>query len=94
LRSGLAVLKRRAKGEIFEVGMRNAEGGSNGWEAGKLDDRGQKKEVGSGNLEGGIKKRSAKSIAQSVQKVENKRITTEGHGATRKDSVYKFVVSV
>jgi hypothetical protein len=26
--------------------------------------------------------------------VENKRITTEGHGATRKDSVYKFVASV
>ena len=46
------------------------------------------------DAEGGIKKRSAKSIAQSVQKVENKRITTEGHGATRKDSVYKFVVSV
>jgi hypothetical protein len=45
--------------------------------------RGQKKEVGSRNAEGGIKKRSAKSIAQSVQKVENKRITTEGHGETR-----------
>ena len=39
-------------------------------------------------------KHRAKSIAQRVQKVENKRITTEGHGATRKDSVYKFVVSV
>jgi hypothetical protein len=46
------------------------------------------------DVEGGIKKLSAKSIAQSMQKVENKRITTEGHGATRKDTVYIFVASV
>ena len=39
-------------------------------------------------------KHRAKSIAQRVQKVENKRITTEGHGATRKDTVNKFVASV
>ncbi len=44
--------------------------------------------------EGGRRKVELKSVAQSVQKVENKRITTEGHGAARKDSVYKFVVSV
>ena len=63
-------------------GIRNSECG-----------RGNKK-FGRRKAEGGIKKRSAKGIAQSVQKVENKRITTEGHGAARKDSVYKFVVSV
>jgi outer membrane protein OmpA-like peptidoglycan-associated protein len=32
-------------------------------------------------------KAELKSVAQSVQKVENKRITTEGHGAARKNSV-------
>ncbi len=37
---------------------------------------------------------SAWGMGQSVQQVENKRITTEGHGAARKDSVCKFVVSV
>ncbi len=42
----------------------------------------------------GMRKAELKSVAQSVQKVENKRITTEGHGAARKDSVYKVVVSV
>ena len=46
------------------------------------------------NSEGGRRKAELKSVAQSVQKVENKRITTEGHGATRKDTVYKFVASV
>ena len=65
---------------MTEFGSGNAEGG--------------KKELGSRNAEGGIKKRGAKSIAQSVQRGETKRITTEGHGATRKDTVYKFVVSV
>jgi hypothetical protein len=39
-------------------------------------------------------KHRAKRIAPSVQKVENKRITTEGHGTARKDTVCKFVVSV
>ena len=32
--------------------------------------------------------------AQSMQKVENKSITTERHGTARKDSVYEYVVSV
>ncbi len=38
-------------------------------------------------LECGMRKvkHRAKSIAQRVKKVENKRITTEGHGATRKE---------
>lgn len=32
--------------------------------------------------------------AQSVQKVEDKKITTEGHGAARKDAFCEYVVSV
>jgi hypothetical protein len=39
-------------------------------------------------------KQRALGGAQSVQKVEDKRITTERHGATRKGTVYKFVASV
>jgi hypothetical protein len=44
----------------------------------------------------GIRKaeKRAKSIAQSVQKVENKRITTEGHGTTRKEPFCEYLVSV
>ncbi len=55
----------------------------------KSEDRVLKSECGSWKV-----KHRAKSIAQRVQKVENKRITTEGHGATRKDTAYKFVASV
>jgi hypothetical protein len=54
----------------------------------------QKKLEGFSKAEFGTRKGELKSVAQSVQKVENKRITTEGHGAARKDFVYKFVVSV
>ncbi len=43
------------------------------------------------NAEFGIRKVELKSV---VQRGENKRITTEGHGAARKDIVFKFVVSV
>jgi hypothetical protein len=51
-------------------------------------------ECGSGkkkNAEFGKRKVELKSV---VQRGENKRNTTEGHGATRKGIVYKFVVSV
>jgi hypothetical protein len=52
--------------------------------------------VGIRKWECGMRKVKQRALggAQSVQKVENKRITTEGHGTARKDTVCKFVVSV
>jgi hypothetical protein len=46
------------------------------------------------SFEFGIREHRALGGAQSVQKVEDKRITTERHGAARKGTVYKFVASV
>ena len=46
------------------------------------------------DAEGGIVEHGAKSMAQSGQKGASKRITTEGHGAARKDTIYKYVASV